>query len=863
MKKVSFFLRLLVWFSLRQWRRRPGRVLAVLGGIALGAAVFTSVRLAVDASLDSFTRSMDLVSGNAQWTVAKPGGRLPEDLVARLAADPAVESATPLVTRYVSIAGESNEPFLLIGLDPVSAEPLRRWRAETPPQGALQTWLELVRSPDTLLISATLAGRMNLAVGDRVELAHVHRIAAFRVLGILQKDGLALVEGGMAAITDIATLQEFTGTQGWVDRIDLVLTAGSKAKDVAALRARLPAGVNLEPPTEGARTGRRMIHAYQLNLSVLSFVSLFVGMFLVYSLVSLNATSRRRELAALRCLGAGSRTVFLLILAEGLLLGIFGWLLAIPAGGFLVRYLLQGVSATISNLFVRVRVDALQLDIWEIELSLLTTLFVCSLAALSPALEAARITPREAMIWHDSVDGRLRPARYPALLGVLLAALAYPAARLPAPPGFPLAGYLAICLLVAGFALLARPCLRWMGSYLPPVLRRLAGQPAYLAGRYVRDAGNRTAISVGALVTAVALFAALVIMIHSFRQSVTVWVNETIAGDFFIRPQMAGLNHYRDSLPAEVVAAVQKIKGVEIAPYRHLYLKENGVPCELEALDFKLLLRHGGFMLLQGDLKTIREALTKGKGVLVSEVFANRTGLGRGDRCRVRLGEKVLDKPILGVFRDYRTQGGIVYTDLSDYQRLTGDRRWSGVRFFFKDPTGATPAAQRRLRSELVRCCDSRHPLEMAAGSELRGEILDIFDQTFAVTTVLLLIALLIAGIGIATTLTLLVFERMRQLNTLTAVGAAFGQVRAMIFWEAFLMVAAGEGLGLVCGFFLSYILIYVINRQSFGWTFLYRVDWGQLLAALPLIMIAALLSALPAARLALRASPAQCLKEP
>lgn len=863
MEKVIFFLRLLFWFILRQWRIQPWRVLAVLVGIALGAAVFTSVRLAVDASLDSFTRSMDLISGTSEWTVTKPGGRIPETLVARLGAHPAVSVASPLLTSYVTVSREGGEPFMLIGLDPVSANPLRRWQIDAQPQETAQMWLDLLRTPNTLLSGSRLAQREALAAGDLVHLEHVNQIAPFRVLGTLKKDGLALVEGGLVAITDIATMQEFTGKAGWVDRIDLRLTKKGTEEDVRALRALLPAGVNLEPPTEARETGRRMIHAYQLNLSVLSFVSLFVGMFLVYSLVSLNATSRRRELATLRSLGANSQTIFLLVLSEGLLLGILGWLLAIPVGSFLVRYLLEGVSSTVSNLFVRVRVETLQLDIWEIQLSLLVTLFVSSLAALSPAMEAARVTPREAMAKHESGDQKARSTRYLTPLGLLLIGLSYPVAGLPAIPGFPIAGYLAVCTLVVGFALLSRPYLRWIGSYMPPVLRRLAGEPAFLAGRYVRDAGSRTAISVGALVTAMALFVALVIMISSFRQSVAMWVEQTVAGDFFIRPKMAGLNRYQDSLPTGVVEALKQIEGVEISPYLHLRLRKRGIPYQLEAVDFDLVLRHGDFMLLKGDLKGIKDALISGRGVLVSEVFYNQTGLGEGDRYTLQLGEVELAAPILGVFRDYRTQGGMVYTDLSHFQRLTGDLRWSGARIFFKDRKQDPAPALDRLRSELIRCCAQKHPLDMASGLELRSEIMDIFDQTFAITIVLLLIALLVAGIGITTTLTMLVLERIRQLNTLVAVGAAFRQIRSMIFWEAVLMVTAGEGIGLVCGFFLSYILIYVINRQSFGWTFLYRVDWSQLIASLPLIMLTALLAALPAARLVVRSSPAQALKEP
>ena len=127
---------------------------------------------------------------------------------------------------------------------------------------------------------------------------------------------------------------------------------------------------------------------------------------------------------------------------------------------------------------------------------------------------------------------------------------------------------------------------------------------------------------------------------------------------------------------------------------------------------------------------------------------------------------------------------------------------------------------------------------------------------------VLLLIALVIAALGIATTLTVLVLERSRQLNTLLAIGAGFGQIRSMIFWEAAFLVVAGELAGIVCGFILSYLLVYVINRQSFGWTFLYGVDWGTLGMSLPLIILTALAAALPAVKMVFRQPPATLLRE-
>ena len=91
--------------------------------------------------------------------------------------------------------------------------------------------------------------------------------------------------------------------------------------------------------------------------------------------------------------------------------------------------------------------------------------------------------------------------------------------------------------------------------------------------------------------------------------------------------------------------------------------------------------------------------------------------------------------------------------------------------------------------------------------------------------------------------------ERRQQLNTLIAVGAGIGQIRTLIFWEAMFLVIAGECAGLLCGFLLSYILVFVINLQSFGWTFLYRVNWSALALSLPLIILTALAAAIPAMR--------------
>jgi putative ABC transport system permease protein len=861
MRNFVFFFRLFIWFSLRDMRKHIGRALTVLLGIALGAAVFTSVRLSVNASLDSFTKSMDLIAGRADHVLTLPGGYVPENLITDLLKHPAIQSASPVLTTYTRIAQDGAKPFLLIGFDPILDRPLRNWRISPKRNQAAPVWLDLLKEPYTIILGESLAAEFNITSNDVILLEHIRQRSKFKVLGQLKREGLALAEGGRIALTDIATFQEFTGLFGKVDRIDLKLKPFATARDLEGIRNMLPESITLNPPSSTRESGQGMIRAYQLNLSILSFASLFVGMFLVYSLVALNAASRRPELAILRSTGASGYHLFFIFLAEGALFGVAGWLVAIPIGNFLIKYLLHGVSQTISTLFVRVQVETLTLDGWEILLSFGVTVFISVLAAYQPAREAMQVSPKEAL---EISQLGMRPRKSPrqlALSGLICIILVFPLSRLPAVLEMPLPGYLSILLLFVGFALLAPWTLEQIGAALSFKLRKLSGIPAYLASRYVRDSGTRTAVSVGALITAVALFTSLVIMIYSFRQTVEFWTYQTIRGDLFLTTKMGDINRFRYPIPQEVIEDLQSFKDkVDIVPNRRFFLTYSNFPYEFELLDIEGFLQYASFFWLKGDPEIIQPKLKRGDGVIVSEVFSNRTGLSVGDLFQAQVAESSVELPILGIVRDYRTHGGVVFYSLPHFKARYHDPHWGGLRLFFKDRAQKLDTAVSNLRADIIEQMGDK--VDLLSGKRLRGAILRIFDETFAITTVLLLIALVIAALGIATTLTVLVLERSRQLNTLFAVGASFGQIRSMIFWEAAFLVVIGELAGVVCGFFLSYLLVYVINRQSFGWTFIYGVDWGSLSISIPLIIITALAAALPAVKMVFRKPPATLLRE-
>jgi len=194
--------------------------------------------------------------------------------------------------------------------------------------------------------------------------------------------------------------------------------------------------------------------------------------------------------------------------------------------------------------------------------------------------------------------------------------------------------------------------------------------------------------------------------------------------------------------------------------------------------------------------------------------------------------------------------------NLSSFQEIYQQPHVSGANLFLK--AGASPHA---IKTDLLKLFGKKYALSIAIGDELRRDIIEVFDDTFSITYVLMGIALLVAALGVATTLSLLIRERRRQLGLMMAVGATLGQIRRMVVLEALFMGMAGHLVGIGCGLVLSYFLIFVINKQSFGWTFVYQLPPWTVGASFVLILLAAALAAIPPARAAARVNLAELLK--
>ncbi|HEU4684447.1 MAG TPA: FtsX-like permease family protein, partial [Nitrospira sp.] len=248
-------------------------------------------------------------------------------------------------------------------------------------------------------------------------------------------------------------------------------------------------------------------------------------------------------------------------------------------------------------------------------------------------------------------------------------------------------------------------------------------------------------------------------------------------------------------------------------------------------------------------------------GVLVSEVLANRLGLAVGSTVTIATPKGHHAARVEGVFYDYATDGGKMVMDRRHYREVWNDDLVT-VFALYLAPGADSEAVRRSVLRSLADGEARSGPPAVIRNKDLRHEILEIFDRTFVLTYVLEIIAVLVAVLGIVNTLVTAVLERRRELAMLQAIGASRNQVKRLVLWEALYLGAIGALLGVVGGLLLAWVLIHVVNKQSFGWTIRMTVPPDVVLQAVLLSVATACIAGYFPARWAARQSLADGLRE-
>lgn len=851
--------------SLRHLVRHPWQMgLAVLG-VALGVAVVVSIDLANSSARQAFTLSTEAVTGRTTHQVTGGPEGLPDAAFRRLVIEAGIEAAAPVVEDYVTIPAARGEPWRvlhLLGVDPFSERPFRPYLAGAPEGGSREAGADvdlapLLTRPGAGVLAAATAREMGLRLGDTFRVRSGGAERTVELVGALEPEDESTRRAlSDILVMDVAAAQEILGRVGRLDRIDLIIPEGPDGdRLLARAGAVLPPGAQILPAGSRAQTMEEMTRAFRLNLTALSLLALVCGVFLIYNTMTFSVVQRRTLIGTLRALGVTRGQIFSLILGESLAVALLGTAIGLGAGVLLGQGLVRLVTQTINDLYFVVTVRDLAVPGLTLAKGAAIGIGATLLATLAPAFEATQAPPR-AVLTRSALEARLRRAlpRVAALGAGLLVLgtglLAIPGNRL----GWSFAGLFAI---IVGFALLAPGATVLLMRLLRAPMGAAFGILGRMATGGVVASLSRTAVAIAALVIAVSVTVGVGVMIDSFRQTVVRWLEMSLQADIYASVPSRGGGFTGGTIPPEVALRAEAIPGVVRANLlRRVELPAPGGPVRIVALGTDLPNLRSSFELKDGDPDEAWPAFEERGAVVVSEPFSHRTGIGLGDEIRLRTNRGERAFPVAGVYYDYASDRGIVVMSRRTYLKEWGDPSLSG---FSLDLAPGADADQVIAR---LRRVAGRQTLAIQPTGSLKRLSLEIFDRTFLITGVLRMLAGLVAFIGVLSSLMALQLERTRELGVLRANGVTPGQVWQLVTSQTGLMGLAAGLLSLPVGLALAAIMIYVINRRSFGWTIRMEVSPDVLLQALLLALAAALLAGIYPAFKMSRTSPALALRE-
>ena len=835
---LSFPLNFTLWGLLlaREWRHHPWRHGAALMAVALGVALAYSVHLINTSALAEFSSAVRAANGEPDLSLR---GRLFDDtLFDRAAADPGVAIASPVleIDTYARSADGKRVAVRVLGIDALLAAPLAPSLFPKPAQGEHRL---AFLDPDAAFLNAAARDALQPAQGRPLDLQAGPGYTALRIAGSVATGGTAVV------VMDLAGAQQRFDAIGKLSRIDLRVMPGT---DMQALtqRLQLPAGVNAVPAGEAEQRVSNVSRAYRVNLTVLALVALFVGAFLVFSVVSLSVAQRTPAFALLGVLGLSAQERRLWVLAECALLGAAGSALGLLLGVAMAAAALRLLAGDLGGGYFPGIVPPLQVGATGTAAFGLLGVLSAVVGGWWPARQAEQLAPAQALKGLGAPQSQA-PSAWPGAALLLLGAAA---AFAPPIAGLPLAAYAAVAALLFGGVALIPSVVHGLLAAAPAVRSALP----LLALQRARFQRRTATAAVAGVVASLALSVALTVMVASFREGVSSWLGSVLPADLYARS--AGSSSAADQawLTPEFVASAARVPGVQrLEASRLQSLQMSSSRPAVTLIARPLADPAAALPLLQAPLP----AVPGQTGVFVTEAMVSLYGATPGSTLSLPLPGGAQQVRVRGVWRDYARQFGAVAIADTDYRRLTGDTRLNDLALWLA-PGTAPATVQQALRALLP----DPALLEFVSSADLRQLSLRIFDRSFAVTYYLQAVAIVIGLVGIAASLSAQVLARRKEFGLLSHLGLTRAQVVGVVAGEAAAWVAAGVVLGLLLGLAISMVLVFVVNPQSFHWTMDLVLPWSRLAALAATVLAAGVATAALCARNAASRQAVMSVKE-
>ena len=805
-------------------------------GVALGVAVVVGIDLANTSARKAFTLSTETVAGRATHAIMAGDGALSDSVYARLKVDLGYADSAPVIEGTLRVGAADGPLVQVLGIDPLAESPFRTFTGG-PDQG-LDLGRFMGRMP-RVLVSENTARQLGLEMDEPFSVWTEGRSSILEIEQLLPAS-TDLEDAALdnLLVLDIASAQRVLEAQGFLSRIDLILPPGEEAFEVRErLLDGLPGNVTIRAADSRSNTLDQMTEAFSLNLTAMSLLALVVGMFLIYNTMTFSVVQRRPLLGRLRAVGVTQREMYWMIIGEALLIGSAGSVIGMIGGVALGQVLVGLVTQTINDLYFVVRIREMDLSMWSIAKGIAIGVGSTVLSALPPAREATRSAP--SMVLKRSTSETRTRQLIPRLLAAGVA-LAVTGALVLWFSGQSIAwSYVGILAIILAFACWTPPLVLAGARVLRPILGSTFGIIGRMSASGIEQSLSRSAVAVAALTIAIAATSGVGVMVDSFRTTVNTWLTYSLEADIYISPPGDVFRRNDATIRADAESMIRNANGVaSVYSVRTALVSVDGRETDLIVTEPRPReMEPGRYKEVMND--DHRQAMINGDVVMVSEPYAYRHGTRLGDDLEIVTANGPVLFEVGAIYYDYASDLGVVQMTRHRYDIHFDDPGVSGLAVYAAD--GVSPESLTQLLREETAPVQG---LNIRSNRDLRQASLDVFDQTFTITTVLRLLAILVAFVGVLTALMALQLERARELAVLRANGMTPGQMARMITLQTSSMGFLAGLLSIPLGLILAWLLIYVINQRSFGWTLQFDVDGMILLQAMLLAVVAAALAA-------------------
>lgn len=767
--------------------------------MACGVAAVVGMTLSAQTALRSFSNTIEFLKGRSTHSIQRPVGPMEEEFLSKLGKDQAVQWLSPVIDRRLHL--ESGESVHLLGIDPFLDRSIR-------PEIYKVDFLEKGRKdPENLL--SFLTDERAIFIGR-----HLKREFETGSPSILNTEKGPLhikgrfpnPSGEPLVLMDIGHAQKLYQLQGYIDRIDLILS------DESDFISRWGKGFFIQSSRQRRETFSGMLQAFRLNLEALSLLALLVGVFLVYNTAMFAVVSRRRDTGILRSLGANRLEIVGAFLSEILILGILGGCLGGVLGFFLTRFLTDLLGSSISNLYFFLQPEPVAWSSWILAIGMALGCCASLLGGALPLGELVRTDPVKTLSGRIPTPESARKAKRAALGGMMVLSVSFILFLLPGTHVY--VGFAGVFAFILGVSLFMGIMILVFHPLIRRILTRIGGLSGKVAAGNIRQNLGRTGVAMAAFMVSLSMSIGLSVMIGSFRESLIWWMDTQIRGDLYIGKIDEA------EVPEDFFEEVKKIDGIGgVHPYRNVQTLYRNTSINVSAVDAGVLQKYARFGWLKGGNENW-EGVKQG-GVIISESFSRRFEVKAGDVITLEGIQGPEPFRVVAIFYDYTTEHGLVMMDRTTYLKTFGDRRLNNIGIFI-DP--GEPRRQEILE-EVRRKAEARG-LPVQTRSQLHQNILEVFDNTFAITRSMRAIAIMVAFFGIAGALLTLFIERSREFGIYRALGFSTEQVARMTLIEGLEMGVISFILSTGVGTVLAVLLIKVINLKSFNWTIFYFPTW-------------------------------------